>query len=114
MILNLLMFFGAFMVATTTSGRLLAAAAIGIVKGVIYFMAFGNIWLGALIGLVFFSLILGIIGCLSYLDRPMVAIPVYPRSWEKNTRPFQWVYVSLSALVFTVLFGEITFQMFFA
>lgn len=114
MILNLLMFFGAFMVAKNTPGRILAAAGIGVVKGAVYFMAFNNVWTGALMGLVFFSLILGIIACLAYINRPIPVIPVYPLPWEKDTRPFQWIYVPLSALVFTVLFGEITFQMFFA
>ena len=67
MILNLLMFFGAFMVAKNTPGRLLAAGGIGIIKGAVYFQATQSIWLGALLGLVFFSLVLGIIACLHHL-----------------------------------------------
>jgi hypothetical protein len=108
MILNLLMFFGSFMVAKNTRGRLLAAAGIGIVKGAVYFQATNSVWLGALMGLVFFSLILGIIACLTYLNRPIPVVPVYPLPWERDTRPFQWIYVPLSFLVFTVLFGETT------
>ena len=75
MILNLLMFFGSFMVAKNTQGRLIAAAGIGIVKGAVYLLATNSVWLGALMGLVFFSLILGIIACLNHLNRPVAAIP---------------------------------------
>ncbi len=110
MILNLLMFFGTFMVAKKPSGRLLAAAGIAIVKGAVYFMATGSIWFGLLMGIVFFSLIFGIIACLNHLNRPVPTIPVYPQPWEKDTRPFQWIYVPLSFLVFTVLFGETAIQ----
>jgi hypothetical protein len=106
MILNLLMFFGTFMVAKRPPGRLLAAVGIAVVKGAVYFMATQSIWFGLLMGIVFFSLIFGIIACLGYLNNQPPSIPVYPLPWEKDTRPFQWIYVPLSFLVFTVLFGE--------
>jgi hypothetical protein len=114
MILNLLMFFGAFMAFKRPPGRIAAAAVIGVVKGAAYYTTLGDAYISAFMGALFFSMIVGIVGCIVYLDAQPTAVPVYPRYGERYARPFQWVYIPLSILVFSVLFGEITAVCLFA
>jgi hypothetical protein len=106
MILNLLLFLGAFLAAKSPEGRLLAGALIGAVKGAIYFMTTHNVVIGLLAGAVFFSLMFGILTCLRLINNGEPVDPVYPSPGIKINRPLEWPVVCLSLLVCTFLFGE--------
>jgi hypothetical protein len=114
MILNLLLFVSAFMAFKRPPARIAAAAVISVVKSAAYYQTTDNPALSAFMGALYFSLIVGIVGCLSYLDQQPATMPVYPRLGSPVSRPFQWIYVPLGFLVFSVLFGEITAFVLFA
>ena len=114
MILNLLLFLGAFLAAKTPGGRLLAGVLIGATKGAIYFMTTHNVGIGLLAGFVFFSLMLGILTCLRLINNRQPVEPDYPSPGVKINRPLEWPVVGLSVLVCTFLFGEMAMYLIIA
>lgn len=115
MILNLLMFLGAFMAFKRPPARIAAGAAIGVVKCAAYYTKLGDPFLSAFMGALFFSMIIGIVGCLVYLEQLPAPVVTYPRFGDPVvTRRFHWIHVPLAILVFSVLFGEITAFILFA
>lgn len=114
MILNLLMFFGSFMAFKRPSTRIAAGFMIGIVKGAAYYEITHNAVLSAFMGAVYFSVIIGIVGCLVCLAEQPATLPVYPRYGQTPAQPFQWIYLLLVLLVLFVLFGDLTASFLFS
>ena len=91
-----------------------AAAVLGTIKGVRYFLAYRSLFVAAFAGLVFFGLAATMVCFLSRLDKKEEKEEHYSKSGRIKKGPFRWDYIPLSVVVFLLLFGEFTATILFA
>jgi hypothetical protein len=111
MIWNIVLLFLVFGAAKKKINPYASAAALGAIKGVLYFIATRSI-LGGIIGFVIFGgLAFALVYLLGRLDRKEATEEPYPKYGTRRKQTFKWEYVPLSGIVLFLIFGEMYIAM---
>jgi hypothetical protein len=111
MILNFILVLALFGASKKKFNPYAAAAVLGAIKGVLYFLSSRNVLVAAFAGLVFFGLAATMVYFLSRVDKKEEGEEHYSKYGRVKKGPFKWDYVPLSVAVFLMLFGEIGVMM---
>jgi hypothetical protein len=112
MLINIILLFLVFGATKKKFNPYAAAALLGVVKGVLYFIGSQSI-VSAVIGFVIFGgLAAGLVYLLGRVDRQESTEEPYPAYGSRKKTPFKWEYIPLSAIVVFLIFGELLAVMF--
>jgi hypothetical protein len=112
MIINIVLLFLVFGAKKKKFNPYVAAAVIGAVKGLLYFIGSQSV-LSALVGFVVFgALAAGLVYFLAQIDKKEFTEDPYPIYGSRKKEPFKWEYIPLSTIVVLLIFGELLAVMF--
>src|SRR6478609_5280503 len=112
MLINIVLLFLVFGATKKKFNPYAAAAVLGAVKGVLYFIGSQSM-LSASVGFVIFGgLAAGLVYFLARVDQKELTEEPYPTYGTRKKTPFKWEYIPLSAIVLLLIFGEMLALMF--
>jgi hypothetical protein len=114
MLINIVLVVLLFGAARKKCNPYAAAAILGAIKGVLYFIGSHSIIAAFLAFLVFGGLTAAMVYFLSRVDWKEATEAPYTRFGTMKKSPFKWEYVPLSAIVFLLIFGEMAVGMMLA
>lgn len=114
MLINIVLLFLVFGATKKKFSPYAAAAILGAVKGVLYFIGSQSV-ISAFVGFIIFGgLAAGLVYFLARLGKKESTEDPYPKYGTRKKSAFKWEYIPLSAIVLFLIFGELVATMFLA
>lgn len=111
MLLNIVLLFLVFGATKKKMNPYAAAAILGAVKGVLYFVGTGSVVAAVLGFSLFGAMAAGLVYFLACLDKKEASEEPYPTYGTRKKGAFKWEYIPLSVIVLFLIGGEMVINL---